>query len=147
MQSANWSRDTRSAATHRASRSSRTLSLKERTPDQATGIDDTKRDMEQPMPMDRLLCGDVGYGKTEVAMRAAFKAVMDGRQVAVLAPTTVLSYQHFQTFRSRFAAFPARIELLSRFRSPKEQKEVVEAVESGAGDIVVGADARGVRRG
>src|SRR5262249_40273863 len=86
----------------------------ELTPDQATGSDDTKRDMEQPMPMDRLLCGDVGYGKTEVAMRAAFKAVMDGRQVAVLAPTTVLSYQHFQTFRSRFAAFPARIELLSR---------------------------------
>ncbi len=110
----------------------------ELTPDQATAIEDTKRDMEQPMPMDRLLCGDVGYGKTEVAMRAAFKAVMDGRQVAVLAPTTVLSYQHYQTFRSRFAAFPARIELLSRFRSPKEQKEVVTAVGSGAVDIVIG---------
>jgi transcription-repair coupling factor (superfamily II helicase) len=108
------------------------------TPDQATAIDDAKRDMEQPMPMDRLLCGDVGYGKTEVAMRAAFKAVMDGKQVAVLTPTTVLAYQHYQTFRSRFAAFPARIELLSRFRSPKEQKEVVAAVESGAVDVVVG---------
>jgi transcription-repair coupling factor (superfamily II helicase) len=110
----------------------------ELTPDQATAIDDAKRDMEQPMPMDRLLCGDVGYGKTEVAMRAAFKAVMDGKQVAVLTPTTVLAYQHYQTFRSRFAAFPARIELLSRFRSPKEQKEVVAAVESGAVDVVVG---------
>ncbi|MGH9843916.1 MAG: transcription-repair coupling factor, partial [Blastocatellia bacterium] len=110
----------------------------ELTPDQATAIDDTKRDMEQPMPMDRLLCGDVGYGKTEVAMRAAFKAVMDGRQVAVLAPTTVLSYQHYQTFRSRFAAFPARIELLSRFRSPKEQREVVAATQSGAVDILIG---------
>src|SRR5262245_14183324 len=110
----------------------------ELTPDQTTSIADVKGDMEQSTPMDRLLCGDVGYGKTEVAMRAAFKAVMDGKQVAVLAPTTVLSYQHYQTFRSRFAAFPARIELLSRFRSPKEQKEVVEAVETGAVDILIG---------
>jgi transcription-repair coupling factor (superfamily II helicase) len=110
----------------------------ELTVDQSTAIDDTKRDMEQATPMDRLLCGDVGYGKTEVAMRAAFKAVMDGRQVAVLAPTTVLAFQHAQTFRSRFAAFPARIELLSRYRSPKEQKEVVAAVESGAVDILIG---------
>jgi transcription-repair coupling factor (superfamily II helicase) len=110
----------------------------ELTPDQATAIIDTKGDMEQLMPMDRLLCGDVGYGKTEVAMRAAFKAVMDGKQVAVLAPTTVLSYQHYQTFRARFAAFPARIELLSRFRSLKEQKEVVAAVESGAVDVLIG---------
>src|SRR5262249_47726187 len=110
----------------------------ELTVDQKTAVGDIKRDMESPMPMDRLLCGDVGYGKTEVAMRGAFKAVMDGRQVAVLAPTTVLAYQHFQTFRSRFAAFPARIELLSRFRSPKEQKEVVAAVQSGAVDIVIG---------
>src|SRR5262245_23191213 len=110
----------------------------ELTPDQTTAIADVKGDMEQMTPMDRLLCGDVGYGKTEVAMRAAFKAVMDGKQVAVLAPTTVLSYQHYQTFRSRFAAFPARIELLSRFRSPKEQKEVVESVESGAVDILIG---------
>jgi transcription-repair coupling factor (superfamily II helicase) len=110
----------------------------ELTPDQATAIAEVKNDMEQLTPMDRLLCGDVGYGKTEVAMRAAFKAIMDGKQVAVLAPTTVLSYQHYQTFRSRFAAFPARIELLSRFRSPKEQKEIVAAVESGAVDILIG---------
>jgi transcription-repair coupling factor (superfamily II helicase) len=108
------------------------------TPDQGSAIADVKSDMEQLTPMDRLLCGDVGYGKTEVAMRAAFKAVMDGKQVAVLSPTTVLSYQHYQTFRSRFAAFPARVELLSRFRSPKEQKEVVEAVEAGAVDILIG---------
>jgi transcription-repair coupling factor (superfamily II helicase) len=110
----------------------------ELTPDQVTAIGDVKSDMEQLTPMDRLLCGDVGYGKTEVAMRAAFKSVMDGKQVAVLTPTTVLSYQHYQTFRSRFAAFPARIELLSRFRSAKEQKEVVDAVEAGAVDILIG---------
>jgi transcription-repair coupling factor (superfamily II helicase) len=110
----------------------------ELTPDQANAIEDAKRDMEQLTPMDRLLCGDVGYGKTEVAMRAAFKAIMDGKQVAVLAPTTVLSYQHYQTFRARFAPFPARVELLSRFRSPKEQKEAVAAVESGAVDILIG---------
>ena len=110
----------------------------ELTPDQANSISDTKRDMEQPVPMDRLLCGDVGYGKTEVAMRAAFKAIMDGRQVAVLAPTTVLAYQHFQTFRARFAAFPARIDLLSRFRSKKEQREVVAAVSSGVVDVLIG---------
>ncbi|MFM8394632.1 MAG: transcription-repair coupling factor, partial [Acidobacteriota bacterium] len=110
----------------------------ELTPDQATAVSDTKRDMEQPTPMDRLLCGDVGYGKTEVAMRAAFKAVMDGKQVAVLAPTTVLAYQHFQTFKSRFAAFPVTIDLLSRFRNPKEQKEVVADVESGKIDVLIG---------
>jgi len=110
----------------------------ELTPDQATAIADTKRDMEQQTPMDRLLCGDVGYGKTEVAMRAAFKAVMDGKQVAVLTPTTVLAYQHFQTFKARFAAFPARIELLSRFRTLKEQKEVVAAVEAGSVDVLIG---------
>ncbi|MCI0339383.1 MAG: transcription-repair coupling factor [Acidobacteria bacterium] len=110
----------------------------ELTPDQAAAIVDTKGDMEQQTPMDRLLCGDVGYGKTEVAMRSAFKAIMDGKQVAVLAPTTVLAYQHYQTFRSRFAAFPAQIELLSRFRSPKEQREVVAAIESGAVDVLIG---------
>jgi transcription-repair coupling factor (superfamily II helicase) len=110
----------------------------ELTPDQAAAIEDTKKDLEQPTPMDRLLCGDVGYGKTEVAMRAAFKAVMDGKQVAALAPTTVLAYQHYQTFRSRFAAFPATIELLSRFRTPKEQKEIVARVETGAIDILIG---------
>jgi transcription-repair coupling factor (superfamily II helicase) len=110
----------------------------ELTPDQATTINDVKKDMEQPVPMDRLLCGDVGYGKTEVAMRAAFKAVMEGKQVAVLAPTTVLAYQHFQNFKARFAAFPAKIELLSRFRSPKEQKDVVAEVEKGTVDVVIG---------
>jgi transcription-repair coupling factor (superfamily II helicase) len=108
------------------------------TPDQETAIEDVKHDMEQPTPMDRLLCGDVGYGKTEVAMRAAFKAVMDSKQVAVLAPTTVLAYQHYETFRSRFAVFPVQIELISRFRSPKEQKEIVKRVESGEIDIIIG---------
>src|SRR5437660_11766831 len=94
--------------------------------------------MEAVTPMDRLLCGDVGYGKTEVAMRAAFKSVMDSKQVAVLAPTTVLAYQHFDTFRQRFAPFPVKIELLSRFRSPKEQKEIVKRVESGEIDVIIG---------
>ncbi|MDT4895729.1 MAG: hypothetical protein QOH25_806 [Acidobacteriota bacterium] len=108
------------------------------TPDQETAIEDVKHDMEEAVPMDRLLCGDVGYGKTEVAMRAAFKAVMESKQIAVLTPTTVLAYQHFETFRTRFAAFPVKIELLSRFRSPKEQKDVVKRVEAGEIDIVIG---------
>jgi transcription-repair coupling factor (superfamily II helicase) len=108
------------------------------TADQDTAIEDVKRDMEAQTPMDRLLCGDVGYGKTEVAMRAAFKAVMDSKQTAVLAPTTVLAYQHYETFRSRFAAFPVTIELISRFRSAKEQKEIVKRVESGDIDIIIG---------
>lgn len=110
----------------------------ELTRDQASAIADVKKDMEQAEPMDRLLCGDVGYGKTEVAMRAAFKAVMDGKQVAVLAPTTVLAYQHYQNFKSRFAVFPAKIDLLSRFRSQKEQKEVVDLLEKGSVDVVIG---------
>ncbi|MBA2341258.1 MAG: transcription-repair coupling factor [Pyrinomonadaceae bacterium] len=110
----------------------------EPTPDQATAIEDVKQDMEAATPMDRLLCGDVGYGKTEVAMRAAFKSVMDSKQVAVLTPTTVLAYQHFETMRRRFAPFPVRVELLSRFRTPKEQKTVVEQVERGEIDILVG---------
>jgi transcription-repair coupling factor (superfamily II helicase) len=108
------------------------------TPDQAASIEDVKGDMETATPMDRLVIGDVGYGKTEVAMRAAFKAVMDGKQVAVLAPTTVLAYQHAETFKKRFAAFPVRVELLSRFRSAKEQKSVVEATEKGSVDILIG---------
>lgn len=108
------------------------------TNDQAKAIEDVKNDMETAVPMDRLVIGDVGYGKTEVAMRGAFKAVMDNKQVAVLTPTTVLAYQHFESFKSRFAAFPVKIELLSRFRSPKEQKEVVKAAESGAIDILIG---------
>ena len=110
----------------------------EETPDQISAITDIKRDMESATPMDRLLCGDVGYGKTEVAMRAAFKAVADSKQVAVLAPTTVLAFQHFETFKRRFAAFPARIEMLSRFRSPAEQKEIVAGLESGKVDVVIG---------
>jgi transcription-repair coupling factor (superfamily II helicase) len=110
----------------------------EETPDQAIAIGDVARDMERPLPMDRLLCGDVGYGKTEVAMRAAFKAVSDSKQVAVLAPTTVLSFQHYETFRRRFAAFPVKIELLSRFRSTREQKAVLSEVESGQVDVVIG---------
>jgi transcription-repair coupling factor (superfamily II helicase) len=108
------------------------------TPDQETAIEDVKKDMETPTPMDRLLCGDVGYGKTEVAMRAAFKAVMDGKQAAILTPTTVLAYQHFDTFRQRFAPFPVKVELLSRFRSTKEQKAVVKRVEAGEVDVVIG---------
>src|SRR6267142_3383857 len=108
------------------------------TPDQETAIEDVKHDMEEAVPMDRLLCGDVGYGKTEVAMRAAFKAVMEGKQAAILTPTTVLAYQHYDTFRSRFAPFPVKIELLSRFRSPKEQKELTKRVESGDLDVVIG---------
>lgn len=110
----------------------------EETPDQAIAIADAKRDMERSQPMDRLLCGDVGYGKTEVAMRAAFKAVTDSKQVAVLAPTTVLAFQHFETFRRRFAAFPVRVDLLSRFRTAREQKAVLASVESGQVDIVIG---------
>jgi len=110
----------------------------EETPDQAIAIADVKRDMERPQPMDRLLCGDVGYGKTEVGMRAAFKAVADSRQVAVLAPTTVLAFQHFETFRRRFSPFPVKVELLSRFRSPREQKTVLSGVETGQVDVVIG---------
>jgi transcription-repair coupling factor (superfamily II helicase) len=108
------------------------------TPDQETAIEDVKRDMEEPTPMDRLLCGDVGYGKTEVAMRAAFKSVMEGKQAAILTPTTVLAYQHFDTLRTRFAPFPVKVELLSRFRSAKEQKEIVKRVESGEIDVIIG---------
>ena len=110
----------------------------EETPDQIAAVSDIKRDMERGEPMDRLLCGDVGYGKTEVAMRAAFKAVMDNKQVALLAPTTVLTFQHFETFKKRFAAFPARIELLSRFRSAAEQKKVLADLEAGKVDVVIG---------
>src|ERR1700752_1536659 len=108
------------------------------TPDQETAIDEVKKDMEEAIPMDRLLCGDVGYGKTEVAMRAAFKSVMEGKQAAVLTPTTVLAYQHYDTFRSRFAPFPVKVELLSRFRSQKEQKEVVKRIEAGEVDVIIG---------
>jgi transcription-repair coupling factor (superfamily II helicase) len=108
------------------------------TRDQKTAIADIKRDMESPQPMDRLLCGDVGYGKTEVVMRAAFKAMGDGKQVAVLAPTTVLAFQHAQTFKKRFQPFPVRIEMLSRFRTAKEIKAVLADIAEGKVDLVVG---------
>ena len=110
----------------------------EETPDQITAISETKSDMEKPKPMDRLICGDVGFGKTEVAIRAAFKAVMDGKQVAVLVPTTVLAQQHFNNFRERMADYPVRIELLSRFRTKREQQKVVKDLAAGAVDIVIG---------
>ena len=108
------------------------------TPDQMKAIIDTKIDMERPRPMDRLICGDVGFGKTEVAVRAAFKAVMEGKQVAVLAPTTVLAQQHFEVFRQRMLEYPVRIEMLSRFRSHSEQKKVLQLLREGGVDIVIG---------
>ncbi len=108
------------------------------TKDQMAAIKQIKKDMESTHPMDRLLCGDVGYGKTEVAMRAAFKGLGDGKQSAVLAPTTVLAYQHFETFKRRFAAFPVRIEMLSRFRDKKEIAEVLDGLAEGKVDIVIG---------
>jgi transcription-repair coupling factor (superfamily II helicase) len=108
------------------------------TPDQMKAIIDTKIDMERPRPMDRLICGDVGFGKTEVAVRAAFKAVMNGKQVAVLAPTTVLAQQHFEVFRQRMLDYPVRIEMLSRFRSQSEQKKVIKLLREGGVDIIIG---------
>jgi transcription-repair coupling factor (superfamily II helicase) len=108
------------------------------TEDQESAIDDVKSDMESRKPMDRLLCGDVGYGKTEVAMRAAFKSVMDGKQVVVLAPTTVLAYQHYRTFLRRFASFPVTIELLTRYYSAKEQKAILAKLETGEIDVIIG---------
>ncbi len=108
------------------------------TDDQLTAIADIKRDMESTQPMDRLLCGDVGYGKTEVAMRAAFKAVQDSKQVAVLTPTTVLSFQHYESFKRRFANFPVNIEMISRFRTAKEQKLILEKAAEGKIDILIG---------
>src|SRR5436853_4231466 len=108
------------------------------TEDQELAIVDVKRDMESQLPMDRLLCGDVGYGKTEVAMRAAFKAISDNKQVAVLAPTTVLAFQHWETFKQRFAAFPVKVEMISRFRSPKQIKEILQKTEAGKDDILIG---------
>src|ERR1700759_3001211 len=98
----------------------------EETADQNNAIADIKKDMQNATPMDRLLCGDVGYGKTEVAMRAAFKAVSDSKQVAVLAPTTVLAFQHYETFKQRFGPFPVTIDMISRFRNPKQQKEILQ---------------------
>lgn len=108
------------------------------TKDQLTTIEEVKRDMEKPRPMDRLLCGDVGYGKTEVALRAAMKSVMDGKQVAILAPTTILAQQHFNTFRERFSSFPVRVEVLSRLKTAAEQKAITMAAATGAVDILIG---------
>ncbi|HEX4348440.1 MAG TPA: transcription-repair coupling factor, partial [Vicinamibacterales bacterium] len=110
----------------------------ELTPDQKTAVADIKGDMESPTPMDRLLCGDVGYGKTEVAMRAAFKSVMEGKQVAFLAPTTVLAFQHQKTLKERFAGFPVRIDMVSRFRSKNEQKDTLVDLAAGKVDVIVG---------
>ncbi len=108
------------------------------TRDQVQVLQEVKRDMQSQRPMDRLICGDVGYGKTEVALRAAFKAVMDNKQVAMLVPTTVLAQQHFKTFQQRLAAFPVSVEMLSRFRSPQEQREIIDALALGKLDIVIG---------
>ncbi|MCH2508903.1 MAG: transcription-repair coupling factor [Dehalococcoidia bacterium] len=108
------------------------------TPDQARAIVEVKADMETTRPMDRLICGDVGYGKTEIALRAAFKSVNDGLQVAMLVPTTVLAQQHYATFSERLSPFPVKIEVLSRFRTPKEQQEVIEGLKDGSVDIVIG---------
>ncbi len=108
------------------------------TPDQAIAVEETKLDMQAPRPMDRLICGDVGFGKTEVAIRAAFKAVMDGKQVAILVPTTVLAQQHYNTFRNRMAEFPVVVEMLNRFRSAKESKVILEQMANGGIDIVIG---------
>ncbi|MFB3897162.1 MAG: transcription-repair coupling factor, partial [bacterium] len=112
--------------------------LFEETPDQLRAINEVKESMELSKPMDRLLCGDVGYGKTEVAIRAAFKAVMDKKQVAVLVPTTILAEQHYNTFSERLADFPIVVEMLSRFKNPKQQKEIISRVQEGAVDIVIG---------
>ncbi len=110
----------------------------EETPDQLRAISDAKKDMENPRPMDRLLCGDVGYGKTEVALRAAFKAVMESKQVAVLVPTTILAQQHYNTFRERFAGYPVTVEMLSRFRTHREQRQIIQGLKEGRIDIVIG---------
>ncbi len=108
------------------------------TPDQQKATEDVKADMEKPVPMDRLICGDVGFGKTEVAIRAAFKAVVDGKQVAVLVPTTILALQHYKTFSERLANFPVTVDFISRFKSSKEQKETVKRLEEGKIDIIIG---------
>src|SRR5207249_2567955 len=108
------------------------------TRDQLAAIDEVKADMERAVPMDRLICGDVGYGKTEIALRAAFKAVLDGKQVAVLVPTTLLAQQHFATFSERFAPFPVRVASLSRFVTAGEQKQALEALATGKIDVIIG---------
>src|SRR6202008_4973369 len=106
------------------------------TPDQLAAIDEVKRDLEKPVPMDRLICGDVGYGKTEIAVRAVFKAVQDGKQVAVLVPTTILAQQHFNTFSERYAPFPVTVKALSRFQSNAEAAETLRGLADGTVDVV-----------
>ena len=113
----------------------------EDTPDQGKAIEDVKKDMESPHPMDRLVCGDVGFGKTEVAVRAAFKTCIDGRQAAILVPTTILAYQHFKTFSDRLKDFPVTVDFINRFKSAKEKKETLKRVEEGKVDIIVGTHA------
>ena len=108
------------------------------TPDQLTSLGEIKQDMQRARPMDRLICGDVGYGKTELAVRAAFKAVDNGKQVAVLVPTTVLAEQHFRTFRQRFAEYPFNIDGISRFRSHGEQRQIIERLKEGGVDVIIG---------
>ena len=108
------------------------------TADQLTTIDEVKSDMEKPVPMDRLICGDVGFGKTEIALRAAFKAVQDGKQVAVLVPTTLLVQQHYETFSERFEGFPVNVAAMSRFQTTKEINEAIEGLETGTVDVVIG---------
>src|SRR4051812_43738805 len=108
------------------------------TPDQLDAINEVKGDMEKPIPMDRVICGDVGYGKTEIAIRAAFKAVQDGKQVAVLVPTTLLVQQHSATFTERMSGFPVTIKALSRFQTDKEAREVADGLSDGSVDVVIG---------
>jgi transcription-repair coupling factor (superfamily II helicase) len=108
------------------------------TPDQIEAIMTVKEDMEKAKPMDRLICGDVGYGKTEIALRAAFKAVMDNKQVAILVPTTVLAQQHFLTFTERLQTFPLRVEMLSRFCPPEKEREILEGLANGTVDMCIG---------
>ena len=110
------------------------------TADQITAMNDVKGDMEQSMPMDRLVCGDVGFGKTEIALRAAFKAIQDSKQVALLVPTTLLAQQHYQTFTERLDPFPINVEALSRFIAQKEAKEIVSKLRNGEVDIVIGTN-------
>ncbi len=113
----------------------------EDTPDQSKAVGDVKKDMESESPMDRLICGDVGFGKTEVAIRAAFKACLNGKQVAVLVPTTILAYQHYKTFTDRLGDFPVTIDYINRFKSSKEKKETLERLEDGKIDIIIGTHA------
>jgi transcription-repair coupling factor (superfamily II helicase) len=110
----------------------------EETPDQMKAIEDIKKNMESDIPMERLVCGDVGYGKTEVAMRAAFKAIYDNRQVAVLVPTTILAEQHYRTFRERFSGFPVTIDYISRFKSKKQTDLTLKSLSNGEIDIIIG---------